>query len=163
MRRSEKHKNFRLILPIVGKLVYEYTKHKQGSGLKKWNLGHFLMRKWPTKWLWPLCKWTKCLDYYRGHGIEIGFEKYDITKKGSKIGLPNQTTKISKWILVDFGYQSNAQSPTDWNTNRSSHFQVSRCIGSIEVWDIYCSTSKNMCQINRKRIKGERSYWWKFL
>ena len=46
-----------MILPIVRKVVYIYT--KQGSGLKKSNLGHFPMRKWPTKWLLCLYKWKK--------------------------------------------------------------------------------------------------------
>ena len=86
IRRSEKHKKLKMILPIVRKVVYIYT--KQGSGLKKSNLGHFPMRKWPTKWLLRLYKWKKKLfglwgSWYsnraaRTHGsnAKIGFEKY---------------------------------------------------------------------------------------
>ena len=49
LRRKENRKKWKLILSIVRKPVFIYT--KQGSGLKKSNLGHFPMRKWPAKWL----------------------------------------------------------------------------------------------------------------
>ena len=103
-----------MILPIVRKVVYIYT--KQGSGLKKSNLGHFPMRKWPTKWLLRLYKWKKIVRIMgfmvvKSSGSDSRFqrknrfwkictESQDITKKVSKIGLPNQTSKI--WhILAD--------------------------------------------------------------
>ena len=69
LRRSEKHKKLKMILPIVRKVVYIYT--KQGSGLKKSNLGHFPMRKWPTKWLLRLYKWKKKCSDFGVHGIQI--------------------------------------------------------------------------------------------
>ena len=39
VRRSEKQKKMKMILPIVRKVVYIYTKH--GSGLKKVKFGPF--------------------------------------------------------------------------------------------------------------------------
>ena len=41
-------KNHSKCLSYTGE-CHIYT--KQGSALKKSNLGHFPMRKWPTKWL----------------------------------------------------------------------------------------------------------------
>ena len=85
IRRSEKHKNLKLILSIVRKLVYIYT--KQGSGLKNSNLGHFPMRKWPTKWLWPLYKWKKNCSDYGVHGIQI--DRLELTVSTQKSVLKN--------------------------------------------------------------------------
>ena len=105
LRRSEKHKNLKLILSIVRKLVYIHT--KQRFGLKKSNLGHFPMRKLPTKWLWPLYKWEKKLfgiwgSWYsnqaaRTHGsnAKIGFEKYAPS--------PEILAKMCQILLVWFG------------------------------------------------------------
>ena len=85
LRRSEKHKKLKMILPIVRKVVYIYT--KQGSGLKKSNLGHFPMRKWPTKWLLCLYKWKKNCSDYGVHGIQI--ERLGLTVPTQKSVLKN--------------------------------------------------------------------------
>ena len=90
LRRSEKQKKSKLILSIVKKLVYIHT--KQGSGLKKSNFGHFLMRKWPTKWLWPLYKWKKNRSDHRVHDIQI--DRLVLTVSSLKSVLKNM-----HWVL----------------------------------------------------------------
>ena len=60
---------------------------KQGSGLKKSNLGHFLMRKWPTKWLLRLYKWKKNCSDLGVHGTQI--ERLRLTVPTQKSVLKN--------------------------------------------------------------------------
>ena len=115
-RRSEKRKKLKMILPIVRKVVYIDT--KQGSGLKKSNLGHFPMRKWQTKWLLRLYKWEKLFglwgSWYSNRGVrthgsnaKIGFEKYApspkiLPKKCPKSALQTKPAKFDTfWISRD--------------------------------------------------------------
>ena len=88
--------------------------------LKMINLNFFLLMatalSWQTKWLLPLYKWKKIVwiigfMVFKSTNSDSRFqrknrfwrictESQDINKKMSKIGLPNQTTKI--WhILTD--------------------------------------------------------------
>ena len=112
LRRSEKHKKLKMILPIVRKVVYIYT--KQGSGLKKSNLGHFPMRKWPTKWLLRLYKWKKNCSDYGVHGIQI--ERLGLT-------VPTQKSVWQNMDRVPRYYQKSVQNrPSKPNQQNLTHF-----------------------------------------
>ena len=112
LRRSEKQKKLKMILPIVRKVVYIYT--KQGSGLKKSNLGHFPMRKWPTKWLLRLYKWKKNCSDYGVHGIQI--ERLGLT-------VPTQKSVLKNMHRVPRYYQKSVQNrPSKPNHRNLTHF-----------------------------------------
>ena len=101
-----------MILPIVRKVVYIYT--KQGSGLKKSNLGHFPMRKWPTKWLLCLYKRKKNCSDYGVHGIQI--ERLGLT-------VPTQKSVLKNMHRVPRYYQKSVQNrPSKPNQQNLTHF-----------------------------------------
>ena len=92
-RHSECCNDYKFIFRIV---------RKKESRHKKSNLSNFLMRRWPTIWLWPLQKWKN----WNKDLINLNWTSHNVFNAKNMFGKYVQSLKISakicKILLVWF-------------------------------------------------------------